>query len=108
LAIQEFDCEVEHLAGIKNIVADGFSRLPDNTSTQQPDGTIAVLTHRQASEQRLEESTQQTTTEKDNSNIMKEIYQPLPQETYDLISKVHNSWRGYRGSHGERTPERRP
>jgi len=97
LAIQEFDCEVEHLAGIKNIVADGFSRLPDNTSTQQPDGTIAVLTRRQASEQRLEESTQQTTTEKDNSNIMKEIYQPLPQETYDLISKVHNSWRGHRG-----------
>ena len=24
LAIQEFDCEVEHLAGIKNIVADGL------------------------------------------------------------------------------------
>jgi len=97
LAIQEFDCEVEHLEDIKNIVADGFSRLPDNTSTQQPLGTIAVLTRRQVSKQRLEESTQQITKENNKADTIKEIYQPLPQETYEIISKVHNSWRGHRG-----------
>ena len=27
LAVQEFDCFIEHIAGKKNIVADGLSRL---------------------------------------------------------------------------------
>jgi hypothetical protein len=97
LAIQEFDCDVEHLAGIKNIVADGFSRLPDNTGTQQPIGKLAVLTRRQVSEHRQDNSTQQQLNEEKDSGKITEIYTPLSDETFNLISKVHNSWRGHRG-----------
>jgi hypothetical protein len=98
LAIQEFDCDVEHLAGIKNIVADGFSRLPDSTSTLQPRGDIAVLTRRQVSEQRTDHEIQRVDNEiADIETSTETTFKPLPEETYQMISKVHNAWRGHRG-----------
>ena len=76
-------------SGVKN--EDGFSRLPDTSSTQQPQGSLAVLTRRQVSEQRLEESTQPMEQLATNP----EIFQPLQDNIYEMISKVHNSWRGH-------------
>ena len=66
---------------------------PDTSSTPQPEGSLAVLTRRQVSEQRLEVSTQPIEQLATNP----EIFQPLQDNIFEMISKVHNSWRGHRG-----------
>jgi len=72
LAIQEYDFDIVHLAGNKNIVADGMSRLIDDTPKE---GTIL--------------------------NFVKEVKEgglkPLSDDIFNKIYKVHNCWVGHRG-----------
>jgi len=77
LAIQEYDIDVEHIAGVKNIVADSFSRLLD--ATKVPIGDVLAI-----SDDRESEADHSART-------------PLPAPVYDLIAGVHNSWIGHRG-----------
>ena len=77
LAIQEYDIDVEHIAGVKNIVADSFSRLLD--ATKVPIGDVLAISDDHESEADHSART------------------PLPAPVYDLIAGVHNSWIGHRG-----------
>ncbi len=77
LAIQEYDFDVQHIAGVTNIVADSFSRLVE--ATKVPIGDILAINERNDS------------TETDSTQS------PLSQNSHDLIASSHNSWMGHRG-----------
>ena len=72
-------------------MADGFSRLLDQSKASQTHGDIAVLT-RQSSTSR---GTQQTSTmvNMDTRTTSKN----LPYDIYNKIALVHNAWKGHRG-----------
>jgi len=78
MAIQEFDCEVEHIPGKDNIVADGFSRLLP-----------------------LEEDLVATLVEE---NFYAFYDMTIPVQQYDDIAKCHNHVAGHHGV--ERTLEK--
>ncbi len=67
LALQEFDFDIEHIAGEKNVVADAFSRLVQHEGGEEA----------------------QFLAFSENDHI--------PRDKYKLISKVHNSTAGHNG-----------
>ena len=96
LAIQEYDCEVEHLAGVKNVVVDGFSRLVDQSSALESRAELSVLTRHSRRQLQQEDSTQLNQTNSDSQRDTQQ-WHPLSDDIYNKISLVHNAWRGHRG-----------
>jgi len=74
LAIQHYDFDIEHIAGDKNIEADGFSRLLDVPDIEE--GEIV-----------------------ENICVLEgvEAIEPLPSHIYEKIKKVHNTDIGHFG-----------
>jgi hypothetical protein len=77
LAIKEYDLDVQHIAGVKNIVANSFSRLVE--ATKVPIGDILAIN------------------ESNDSKETDSMQYPLSQNSYDLIANVHNSLMWHRG-----------
>jgi transposase InsO family protein len=97
LAIQEYDFNVEHIAGQANVVADTLSRL---VPTEEPEFVSALC------EQYLQlETDTSSTVIQDFSNISEMQYSILatlyndkiPDNYYKIIAKVHNSHVGHHG-----------
>jgi len=80
LTIQEYDFDVQHIAGVENVVADSFSRLVE--ATKVPLADVLALRKRKGGG-------------KSTDNVFEDLR--LSDEAYDNISRVHNSWMGHRG-----------
>ncbi len=84
-AIQEFDCEVEHLAGVKNVVADGFSRLLDSLSNQPSRAEVAAITRQSTRISQQTQSTQSNSAQNIEEESEANTYIPLPDNIYKKI-----------------------
>ena len=77
LTIQHFDFDIEHIEGVKNVEADGFSRI------------ITIPE---------EEELQEDEIDVENLFVLREFMTPrLPPDVYKLIREVHNSNVGHFG-----------
>ena len=115
MLIQEYDFNIEHIPGVKNVVADAFSRLCHST---EPPSAFDVAVGKEfimfldelAEEDRIAElfvgddewkGVEQiyTLDEDDSDDIVAplEADVPLPQPIYDSIKSVHNMNVGHHG-----------
>ena len=85
MIISEFDCDVEHIAGNKNIVADGFSRL---ISEDDEIDVIQTLAPSLAFCQIIEL----------NEEIIMALYDlQIPIQNRDMFYRCHNEICGHHG-----------
>jgi len=107
LAIQEYDFDIEHLPGALNVVADGFSRLVENTPVHQ--GTVMVMTRSATDASRaklltVEKDGAKPSKSTDTENLPnvpttdnEETEPILSEDKFRKISTMHNAWMGHRG-----------
>jgi len=89
LAMQEYNCDVEHIEGELNVMADGFSRLLKDGIDEEE--VLLVM---------INPSTYFPTTSSSGEilpdNFPEELFQ-IPDDKYDWISSVHNWNMGHMG-----------
>jgi len=80
LAIQEYNFDAAHVPGLQNVVADSFSRLVE--AKKVPLADVLALRRRKGGG-------------KSTDSVLEDLR--LPDDVYDTIARVHNSWMGHRG-----------
>ena len=77
LAIQEYNFDAAHVPGLQNVVADSFSRLVE--AKKVPLADVLALRKRKGGG-------------KSTDSVLEDLR--LPDDVYDTIARVHNSWMG--------------
>ena len=95
MAIQEYDCNIVHIRGADNTVADGMSRLCHNGAEDHSDDIDAIdLISRAELSKRLEA----LNILEENVEMLNAVHEPLEiEEKHRLIALVHNHVNGHHG-----------